>query len=70
MSPQLIYNFQQAEPFLPFSMHLVDGSVFEITAPELLTQADDGQSLLLFQPPNIHEYFDPTAIVSLRRKEP
>ncbi|MEA3209709.1 MAG: hypothetical protein QOE70_2766 [Chthoniobacter sp.] len=66
MTLELISQFQQAEPFVPFRMFLADARVVPVTNPELFMIAEDSRSVSVFEPQQATEFFDLALIVSVR----
>ena len=66
MTLELIYSFQQAEPFAPFDLFLADGRVVQVEKSEFLMMVGDGRSVSVFRPPNVTELIDAELIVSLQ----
>lgn len=69
MSPQLVQSLLGSVPFVPFQLLLTDGRSVAVNAVELLSWADDGQSLALFDPPETLEYIDPAHVISIRTRQ-
>ncbi len=70
MSPQLVQRLLNSAPFIPFHLLLTDGRAIAVSAVEVLSWADDGQALSLFDPPETVEYIDPAHVVSIKVREP
>lgn len=66
MTLELIYSFQQANPFTPFDIFLADGRVVPVENSELLMMVGDGRSVSVFRPPHVTELIDSELIVSLQ----
>lgn len=70
MTLELFANLLQTNPFAPYSMHLADGRVFQVTNPELVMIAGDSRSVSLFEPQRATEFIDRSLIVSMRVEDP
>ena len=70
MTLELFANLLQANPFVPYSMHLADGRVLQVTNPELVMIAGDSRSVSLFEPQRATEFIDLSLIVSVRVEDP
>ena len=66
MTLRLLYNFQQAEPFVPFEIYLADGRVLPITTADFLMTAGDGDTAVVFRPPRTTDFVNPAMITSVR----
>lgn len=61
-----IREFQQARPFQPFAIHLVDTRHFEVMHPDGISLSPNGRSISDLNREHLIEVIDALLIVSLR----
>lgn len=70
MTLELFESLAQAEPFVPYTLHLVDGRTIAIGNPEIVMIAGDNRSISVFEPNRATEYIDLALVVSARLEDP
>jgi hypothetical protein len=70
MTLRLFYSRLSAIPFQALEFFLSDQRVVRLENPELASFAEDGETLVVFIPPETVEFINPTNIVSVRTREP
>jgi len=70
MTLELFASLAQAEPFIPYTLHLADGRTIGVGNPELVMIAGDSRSISVFEPDRATEYIDLALVVSVRLEDP
>ncbi len=65
MRVQEIREARQANPFLPFTMHLADGREFTVIHPDFAWVSPNGRFAVVEDLDGHCEYIDPMMVVSL-----
>lgn len=60
----------QAQPFLPFTLHMSDGRSLKVTHPELLAVAPTGRYAVLILPDESTHFIDILLITDIEIKVP
>lgn len=60
----------QAQPFLPFTLHMSDGRSLKVTHPELLAVAPTGRYAVLILPDESTHFIDILLITDIELKVP
>jgi len=66
MTARQLHETLHADPFIPFSIHLVDGREIYVRHPEFVLISDDGLIVKAFTGDDPPELIDIALIVSLR----
>lgn len=68
MTIEQIRAAYQAQPFLPFIIHLVDGRNIPVQSREFISPAPSGRSLLVWQPDDSFNVIDLLLVTDLEFK--
>lgn len=68
MTIEQLRNLYNAQPFVPFIMHLADGREIPVRSREFMASAPNGRTVIVYQPDNTFNIVDLLLVTDLEAK--
>lgn len=68
MAIEQLRNLYNAQPFVPFIMHLADGRKIPVRSREFMASAPNGRTVIVYQPDNTFNIVDLLLVTDLEAK--
>lgn len=69
MTIEQVRNLYNAQPFVPFIMHLADGREVPVRSREFMASAPNGRTVIVYQPDNTFNVVDLLLVTDLEAKQ-